>query len=1222
MNCSKVNLTIRLPLFFSSLLFILTLGWLNGSADIFQGEPYITHYTPDQFGSNPQNWSAAQDNQGIMYFGNSDGILIYDGSSWSLAPIPNASLVRSVIINRQGIVYVGAMSEFGFLTTNSQGKSVYQSLIPLIPENQRDFNDIWTIHETSHGMYFISNTKVFRLVDQHIEIFQSERNYFKGYLINDRIFIRCVNGDVVIFHQGQRTIIDRFREIFLEKTCGGCVFLPYADSEILIVTQNEGIFRFDFSRFLSGQPPAENNSDKDDLVRIAEKNSYLAENRITQGIVYDQENYLLPTSYGGIVQLNRQAQITGILDKKKGLLDNSVNSIFQSRDGNIWLMMSLGIDYIEANTPLTKFSSQSGINGALFAVKEYQGDVYFGGTDGLYCYLNPNKKEQTKSEIIHFKQKTDQQIGSIWDFLINDQTLLIASNIGIWQYTQNTPMYFENQLKISMCMRFGVSPLFSDVIFIGAWYGLWVLKKEDNPHTPSGFSLQNLGKISGINEPVYEVVPTDNRELWLAVRSRGVCRVYFPGNDPMIHQLEWYGAEDKIPFRDLNNVHYFNQKILISSEKGLHRAIRQQDGSKQYRFEPDNTFTLSGNNKNTGINSIYFDQNQGVWAYTSQGFGQFIKDKEGIYHFNNTPFKKVKGFIMDFCRDETGNIWLAPDSGEGLICFDSRITKNYQQDYSVLIRKITVKNIGEIFPGNEMTNTSIPESLLLQPSTSQISYKSRLSAKNFPTIMIPVIHYKNNSLTFMYSSTYYEQNQLNRFSCFLENFDHNWQIWTKETQKEYTNLPEGNFRFLVKAVNIYNTQSQAQGFEFIITPPWHRTYWAYGSYLIFLFLLFYAGNRLHHRRLISIKKKLEALVELRTAEIIRRKNDIEIQRDQLELAKNALWGDMTLARKIQTVLLPKQPQIPGYDIAVYMNPADEVGGDYYDVIEVKGEWLVDGGQWLDSERAEEIDGEPCRGGSCARPKDSGQPQRADLCSNDSVENKESAYAITPNNSRTPTEDPGQPQGFAPTGSFQKSTLYHLSSNLYPSHWLTIGDVSGHGVPAGLVMMMVQTAIRTALDGHSHDSPEKILQKVNRILHENIQKLGEDKYMTITLMSVQPNGTIFYSGLHQDILIFRAKTKDIEVIETKGMWIGMTADLQGMLTVDQITLHPGDTMLLYTDGITEAVDAEGTMFSEEKLAHIFKALGSLNPDQIKENLLHNLQPYSCADDITFLILKKC
>jgi serine phosphatase RsbU (regulator of sigma subunit) len=268
------------------------------------------------------------------------------------------------------------------------------------------------------------------------------------------------------------------------------------------------------------------------------------------------------------------------------------------------------------------------------------------------------------------------------------------------------------------------------------------------------------------------------------------------------------------------------------------------------------------------------------------------------------------------------------------------------------------------------------------------------------------------------------------------------------------------------------------------------------------------------------------------------------------------------------------------------------------VIEIKEEQKIDGRRWrLDFER----EGEPCRGGSCARPKDSGQPPKT-------------------NPEKPPNLLSGQPRGFAPTVPLI-TNHYPLTTFSQPTYWLAIGDVSGHGVPAGLVMMMVQSTIRLALQILPNGSPKEILHYVNQVIHENIQKLGEDKYMTITLFSIQPNGKIYYSGLHQDIVIFRAEKEEVEIIETKGMWIGMTENIEGMVQVDHLELAANDVMLLYTDGITEAVDKHGNMFSEEKLQQLFKKSGRQNPAEIKNEILQALNGYSCHDDITLMVIRK-
>jgi serine phosphatase RsbU (regulator of sigma subunit) len=255
---------------------------------------------------------------------------------------------------------------------------------------------------------------------------------------------------------------------------------------------------------------------------------------------------------------------------------------------------------------------------------------------------------------------------------------------------------------------------------------------------------------------------------------------------------------------------------------------------------------------------------------------------------------------------------------------------------------------------------------------------------------------------------------------------------------------------------------------------------------------------------------------------------VEERTKDLKLARDQLWGEMELAKKIQTVLLPDKPTMKEYDISCFMGPADSVGGDYYDII-----------------------------------------------------------------------------------------------NAGNRDWIIIGDVSGHGVSAGLIMMMAQTAIHTVLRDVNELSPKQLLDRVNFVLTNNIKKMREDKYMTITVFACHENGNFTFSGLHQDIVIFRNKSKAIELIETRGLWIGVVEDFDDLLNVDQFNMEKDDIMFLYTDGITEAKNEAGKMYSDEKLIDTFKQLCDIetSSDGIKNGILNSLKNYTCEDDVTMVILKK-
>jgi sigma-B regulation protein RsbU (phosphoserine phosphatase) len=242
---------------------------------------------------------------------------------------------------------------------------------------------------------------------------------------------------------------------------------------------------------------------------------------------------------------------------------------------------------------------------------------------------------------------------------------------------------------------------------------------------------------------------------------------------------------------------------------------------------------------------------------------------------------------------------------------------------------------------------------------------------------------------------------------------------------------------------------------------------------------------------------------------------------------------MRVAQKIQTALLPKNPSIANYEIAAFMQPAAEVGGDYYDVIEVAGR-----------------------------------------------------------------------------------------------HWVIIGDVSGHGVPAGLVMMMAQTAIRTALLQHPDAPPSTLLEVINRVLYENIRHLHEDKYMTLTVLAHGRNGTFHFAGAHQDIIVYRAQHQAVEQIETPGVWLGIVDDVRQMNQDSTLTLAQDDVMVLYTDGATEAFDAKAgglrggaEMYGVERLSKVVLEAGAETAVEIVDRIVASLADYQCPDDVTLLALKR-
>ncbi|HSY47344.1 MAG TPA: SpoIIE family protein phosphatase [Thermoanaerobaculia bacterium] len=220
-------------------------------------------------------------------------------------------------------------------------------------------------------------------------------------------------------------------------------------------------------------------------------------------------------------------------------------------------------------------------------------------------------------------------------------------------------------------------------------------------------------------------------------------------------------------------------------------------------------------------------------------------------------------------------------------------------------------------------------------------------------------------------------------------------------------------------------------------------------------------------------------------------------RDAEILAKHD--QEMALARSIQTSVLPRTFELPGYDISAIMLPAEEVGGDFY-------------------EFRRSDDG---RGGA----------------------------------------------------------------------WIGIGDVTGHGVTSGLIMMMAQSMFTMLCEQNGHDqSPARFVSLLNRAMFYNLKsRLGQEKFMTMVVARVEEDGRLVYAGAHTDLLIYRAANRTVDRLPTDGLWLGIADDVEHLTSDRTITLHRGDVALLHTDGVTEARNVSGECYDIGRMTEELRRL---------------------------------
>ncbi|AXR68702.1 PP2C family protein-serine/threonine phosphatase [Leptospira mayottensis] len=292
--------------------------------------------------------------------------------------------------------------------------------------------------------------------------------------------------------------------------------------------------------------------------------------------------------------------------------------------------------------------------------------------------------------------------------------------------------------------------------------------------------------------------------------------------------------------------------------------------------------------------------------------------------------------------------------------------------------------------------------------------------------------------------------------------------------------------------------------------------------------LFFLGSTIIITAAISwVRFKLVRSEYFLRAELVGANQNLDNSRAEVLRARDALWGEMQLAKMIQTALLPRKSNIGHYEVAALMVPTDSVGGDYYDIID------------------------------------------------------------------------------APNGE----------------KWVGIGDVSGHGVESGLIMMMAQTAIQAIVQQKKMLNPSEVLNEANRVIKENIARLGTDRYMTMMLFRLEDNYLVV-SGKHMDLMIYRAQEKKVEMIPTTGSWLGIVDNLGDVLEDHRVPMSVGDIVLLYTDGITEARNQSDELFGEERLIKLLESNAKLPLRQLGTEIFSKVTDFEKvqSDDMTLLLLK--
>jgi sigma-B regulation protein RsbU (phosphoserine phosphatase) len=190
-------------------------------------------------------------------------------------------------------------------------------------------------------------------------------------------------------------------------------------------------------------------------------------------------------------------------------------------------------------------------------------------------------------------------------------------------------------------------------------------------------------------------------------------------------------------------------------------------------------------------------------------------------------------------------------------------------------------------------------------------------------------------------------------------------------------------------------------------------------------------------------------------------------------------------------------------------------------------------------------------------------------------------------------------------------------------WIGIGDVAGHGLPAGIIMLTIQSAIAALTRDKPDAAPREILAPLNQVIYENIHhRLEIYEYATLSLIRFFRDGRLVIAGAHEDVIVYRASSGRCDALPTPGTWIGVVDDIVAATVDSEHRLEVGDVMVLFTDGVTEASDAQGAPFGFERLCEAVTAMGREPTERIVGHVMDQVQAWSprLADDVSVVALR--
>jgi|GEM_PF-1857659 len=810
------------------LLLTLTTGFAQPT-----GLPFIQHYAPKTYRAHPENRAITQDNRGVLYVGNQHGLLEFDGSKWTKLTVPGQRVV-AIDTDSTGTVYVGTETNFGYLKADARGQRQYVSLSDQLPAPKPARLTVVAVISSPRGVFFCTDERVYRFrTNQKTMSWAIPGGLRQVSRVEKYLYIQSRLGKLF------QLPLDGYRDKCLMPLPGTSslvtesilAVLPHPmPNQLLIITQTNGLFRY--------------NPDQKTLSPFpTQTDDWLKRTRVSKAIYVRNMKtgahcYIIGTERGGVKILNETGRIGQHIDETNGLRRNTVLSLFQDREQSLWISTGSGLDRVETNLPVSRFKGSLNVHSTVWAIVRHGGVLYIGTDLGLLHWNDQTARFEAVPG-------TEAPVR----VLLPDGPNLLAAGPGhLWRIRQNRvveSIKVQNQ-PINALLRPRNQP---NRLLVALGNGLLAYERHRDGN------WQDAGAVPGINSECVSLAQDSTGAVWVGTHSAGFYQLPAGGKAQII----------TAGLRSLSGSYAFTTSggMLFAAGGSLYRFDAQTS-----RFVAETAFGPVLRPSAADAPSIAEDASKRLWF--ANPAVAFRRTETGEWQCDSLSLKPIRrgGYVV--YPEASGLVWVGND--EGLFRYDGA-QMFMPPDYPALIRTVRLlTNDSLVYAGNGITT---------KPTRLTLPYRFR-------------------DLSFGFAATSFVGDETNEFQYRLltvprevnarASEDTVWSSWSRETRKDYTNLPVGSYLFQVRARDSYGQWSREGSLDFVITKPWFREWWAYGLYALLACLLIYGFTRYYTRRLTREKLKLETVVQERTAQVVAQKEELVAQSGRLQMAKEAAEG--------------------------------------------------------------------------------------------------------------------------------------------------------------------------------------------------------------------------------------------------------------------------------------------------------------------------------------------